>query len=132
MLCLVQAAANGHLAVIDALAVGDMGPFWEAIVAEGRQIVVHAGRGELEFCLQATGRLPEPGLFDVQVAAGSTGIEEPRRFRRCWCRRFSVSCRRSTKPAPIGGAVSLACGNRIRPGRRRAPSSALRGPGGEA
>ena len=79
VLCLVQAAANGHLAVIDALAVGDMGPFWEAIVAEGRQIVVHAGRGELEFCLQATGRLPER-LFDVQVAAGLTGIEYPAGF----------------------------------------------------
>ena len=79
VLCLVQAAANGRLAVIDALAVGDMRPFWEAIVAEGHQTVVHAGRGELEFCLQATGRLPER-LFDVQVAAGLTGIEYPAGF----------------------------------------------------
>ena len=67
------------LAVIDALAVNDMRPFWEAIVAEGHQTVVHAGRGELEFCLQATGRLPER-LFDVQVAAGLTGIEYPAGF----------------------------------------------------
>ena len=79
VLCLVQTAAAGRLAVIDALAVGDMRPFWEAIVAEGRRIVVHAGRGELEFCLQATGRLPER-LFDVQVAAGLTGIEYPAGF----------------------------------------------------
>jgi ribonuclease D len=79
VLCLVQVAAGPRLAVIDALTVGDMKPFWEAVVAAGHQTVVHAGRGEMEFCLQAVGRLPER-LFDVQVAAGLTGIEYPAGF----------------------------------------------------
>ena len=76
VLCLVQVAAGGRLAVIDALAVADMKPFWEAIVAAGHQTVVHAGRGEMEFCLHAVERLPER-LFDVQIAAGLVGIEYP-------------------------------------------------------
>jgi ribonuclease D len=79
VLCLVQVSAGGRLAVIDALTVGDMRPFWEAIVAPGHETVVHAGRGEMEFCIQAVGRLPER-LLDVQIAAGLAGIEYPAGF----------------------------------------------------
>jgi ribonuclease D len=79
VLCLVQVAAEGRLAVIDAMTVADMKPFWEAIVAPGHQTVVHAGRGEMEFCLQAVDRLPQR-LFDVQVAAGLVGFEYPAGF----------------------------------------------------
>jgi len=76
VLCLVQVVADGELALIDPLAIKDLSPFWEAIVAPGHETIVHAGRGELEFCLQAVGRVPA-GLFDVQIAAGLVGIEYP-------------------------------------------------------
>lgn len=76
VLCLVQVAAEGRLAVIDPLAVGEMRPFWEAVAAEGHETIVHAGRGEVEFCVHAVGR-PPAGLFDVQIAAGFVGIEYP-------------------------------------------------------
>ena len=79
VLCLVQVAAGGRLAVIDAMTVGDMKPFWEAVIAGSHQTVVHAGRGEMEFCLQAVDQLPER-LFDVQVAAGLVGYEYPAGF----------------------------------------------------
>jgi ribonuclease D len=75
-LCLVQVAAGGTLAVIDPLAIGDLTPFWEAIVADGHETIVHAGREELVFCLDATGRRPTR-LFDVQLAAGLVGYEYP-------------------------------------------------------
>ncbi len=75
-LCLVQVAAGGQLALIDPLAVPDLGPFWQALVAPGREVVVHAGRGELAFCYQAVGTLP-CRLFDVQIAAGMVGVEYP-------------------------------------------------------
>lgn len=74
VLCLVQMAAGGQLAVIDAMAVEDLTPFWEAVAEPGRQTIVHAGRGEVEFCLRAIGRRPA-GLVDVQIAAGLVGIE---------------------------------------------------------
>lgn len=75
-LCLVQVAAGGELALIDPLAVPDLGPFWQALVAPGHEVVVHAGRGELAFCYRSVGALP-PRVFDVQIAAGMVGVEYP-------------------------------------------------------
>jgi ribonuclease D len=75
-LCLIQVAADGDLAVIDAITVGDVTPFWEAVAAPGHETIVHAGRGEVEFCWQAVGRWPV-GLFDVQIAAALVGAEYP-------------------------------------------------------
>src|SRR5688500_16163187 len=46
-LCLVQVSAAGHLAAIDPLAVRDLAPFWEQVVAPQREIIVHAGREEM-------------------------------------------------------------------------------------
>jgi ribonuclease D len=62
--------------VIDSLAVHDMRPFWEVLAAEGHQTVVHSGRSEVEFCLQAIGR-PPADLFDVQLASALIGIDYP-------------------------------------------------------
>jgi ribonuclease D len=76
VLCLVQVAAQRQLAVIDAMALEDLTPFWEAVAQPGHITIVHAGRSELEFCLQAIGRRPA-GLFDVQIAAGLVGVEYP-------------------------------------------------------
>jgi len=76
VLCLIQVAAGGELAVVDPLGVDDLAPFWEALAAEGHETIVHAGRGEVEFCLAAVGR-PPARLFDVQIAAGLIGIEYP-------------------------------------------------------
>jgi ribonuclease D len=58
------------------LAIEDMSPLWETIADDQREIIVHAGRGEMEFCLHAVGRLPS-NVFDVQIAAGLAGIEYP-------------------------------------------------------
>ncbi len=75
-LCLVQVNADGQLALIDAIAVEDISPFWEAVSRPGHETIVHAGRGELEFCYQAVDK-PPAGLVDVQLAAGLIGIEYP-------------------------------------------------------
>jgi len=80
VLCLVQVATEAELALIDALAIQDMKPFWHAVAEPGHETIVHAGRGELEFCHRAVGRGPA-GLFDVQIAAGLVGIEYPAGFR---------------------------------------------------
>ena len=76
VLCLIQVAADGDLAVIDPITVGDVTPFWEAVAAPGHETIVHAGRGEVEFCLLAIGRRPAC-LFDVQIAAALAGAEYP-------------------------------------------------------
>ncbi|MBN1910998.1 MAG: ribonuclease D, partial [Pirellulales bacterium] len=76
-LCLVQVAWDGgRLALIDAMALSDMRPFWEVLAQPGHATVVHAGRGDIEFSLHAVGR-PPAGLIDVQLAAGLAGFEYP-------------------------------------------------------
>lgn len=75
-LCLVQVAAAEHLTAIDPLAGSDLTPFWEQVVRPGREIIVHAGREEMGFCLRSMGRLPER-VFDIQMAAGLIGSEYP-------------------------------------------------------
>ena len=79
VLCLIQVATGDDLALIDATTIDDMTPFWRLIAAEGHETIVHAGRGEIEFCHRSVGRQPSR-LFDVQLAAGLVGIEFPAGF----------------------------------------------------
>jgi ribonuclease D len=46
------------------------------LAAGGHETIVHAGRSEVDFCLDAIGR-PPFNLFDVQIGAGLTGMEYP-------------------------------------------------------
>jgi ribonuclease D len=80
VLCLVQVASEAGLALIDALTIEDLTPFWRAIAEPGHETIIHAGRGEFEFCLRAVGR-PPADLFDVQIAAGLAGVEYPAGLR---------------------------------------------------
>ena len=79
ILCLVQVATGGNLAIIDATTINDMTPFWRVVAAEGHETIVHAGRSEIEFCYRSVGLQPV-SLFDVQLAAGFVGIEFPAGF----------------------------------------------------
>jgi len=78
-LCLVQIAAEGILALIDPQTVDNLKPFWEFLCEGEREVIVHACRSEMEFCLRATGKLP-PKVFDVQLAAGFVSEEYPSSF----------------------------------------------------
>ncbi len=75
-LCLIQVASPEGLGLIDAIAIEDATPFWKMLAEGEHETIVHAGRGDLEFCLRATEGRPKQ-LFDTQVAAGLVGIEYP-------------------------------------------------------
>lgn len=75
-LCLVQVAVDGVFAVIDALEIQDMRPFWQWLVRPNQVTVVHAGREELRFCMREIEQLPQK-LFDIQIAAALVGLEYP-------------------------------------------------------
>ena len=75
-LCLLQVAAPGVLAVVDTLAVREIEPFWRLLAEPGRTTVVHAGREEMGFILNAIQARPAK-LFDVQVAAGLVDHDYP-------------------------------------------------------
>src|SRR5690606_12901208 len=75
-LCLIQVATEDELAVVDAIALPDMEPFWQMLVGGDHTTVLHAGREELNFMLRAVGGVPRD-LFDVQIAAGFCSNEFP-------------------------------------------------------
>jgi ribonuclease D len=75
-LCLIQVAALDRVAIIDPLACSDIHIFWERLITPGHETLVHSGREELNFCLQATRQRPA-NMFDVQIAAGLVSHEYP-------------------------------------------------------
>jgi len=74
-LCLVQLTTIGQVAVIDPLAIQDMGPLVELIFNSRITKVFHAGRQDLEIFHHLYDRVPTP-IFDTQIAAQLLGLEE--------------------------------------------------------
>lgn len=89
VLCLLQVATADHLVAVDPLAVGDMKPFWEVVTQGDHETIVHAGREEMCFCLDATGQIPKR-LVDVQLGAGLMGNEYPSGYSTLTYRLLSV------------------------------------------
>jgi ribonuclease D len=75
-LCLVQVAAEDVLVAVDPYSVGDLKKFWRILTDPAREVVVHAGKEEMNFCQEYAGRLPQK-LIDVQLAAGLVGMGYP-------------------------------------------------------
>jgi ribonuclease D len=75
-LCLIQVAADDRLTIIDPLAIDDVTPFWDLLAKPGHETIVHAGREEFRFCLNAINKRPT-NWFDIQIAAGFVGLEYP-------------------------------------------------------
>jgi ribonuclease D len=75
-LCLVQVASSQALFVIDPFACGPLDEFWEVMTDPKKVVVVHAGREDLRICQFAAGK-PPAKVFDVQVAAGLSGMSWP-------------------------------------------------------
>ncbi len=76
VLCLIQVATDTRLAVVDPLRVGDLAPFWAAVVDPSIEVVMHAAGEDLRICRIATGTVPRR-VFDVQIAAGLVGFGYP-------------------------------------------------------
>jgi ribonuclease D len=75
-LCLVQVATDERLLLIDPLTVGPLDAFWNLVTDPANQVIVHAGREEVRLCHLWTGKAPG-NLFDLQLAAGMTGLQYP-------------------------------------------------------
>src|SRR3954462_13893863 len=73
VLCLVQVATRDRLALVDALAIGDLAPFWDAVTDPAVEVVMHAAGEDLRICRLRAGRLPRR-VVDVQIAAGLVGF----------------------------------------------------------
>jgi ribonuclease D len=76
-LCLVQVATTQRVALIDPLAAGvDLQPFWEIIVDESVEKIVHAGQQDVEPVIRHLGREAK-NVFDTQIACGFIGMAYP-------------------------------------------------------
>ena len=93
VLCLIQVAADEELALIDAVALPQLRLFWKVLAEPGHETIVHAGRVEVEFSLEAIGE-PPAGLFDVQVAAGLVGIDYPAGYSTLISKLLDVETRK--------------------------------------
>src|SRR5512135_649114 len=69
VLCLIQVATRERLAVVDALAVRDLAPFWEVVIDPAVEVVMHAASEDLRIGRFQTGKVPRR-VYDVQIAAG--------------------------------------------------------------
>jgi ribonuclease D len=78
---LVQVADERRVDLVDPLAVPDLGPLRELLVAPGTLKVVHSASEDLEVFYRATGVLPRP-LFDTQIAAGLAGLPAGASYQR--------------------------------------------------
>ena len=75
-LCLVQVAAADVLLAVDPYSAGDLTRLWKLLTDPKKEVVVHAGKEEMNFCQEYAGRLPKH-LIDVQIAAGLAGFGYP-------------------------------------------------------
>ncbi len=72
-LCLIQAAAAGDVALIDALAIADGGALGPLLTDRLRPKLLHAARQDIEALLPVTG-VPFAPVFDTQQAAALLGF----------------------------------------------------------
>jgi ribonuclease D len=75
-LCLVQVATDDALFLIDPFTAGPLDAFWNVVTDPAHLVIVHAGREEVRLCHLWSGRTPA-NLFDLQIAAGLTGLAYP-------------------------------------------------------
>lgn len=75
-LCLIQLAWEDGMCLLDPLALSSVDEFWELLTEGSHETIVHAGRGDLEFCIRQTGKLPKK-IFDTQLASGFIGWPYP-------------------------------------------------------
>ncbi len=74
--CLIQAATESKVVLIDPLAGVDDTGFWHLVADERIEKIVHSGAEDLGLCVQRTGRIPRR-IFDLQTAAGLVGLDYP-------------------------------------------------------
>jgi ribonuclease D len=75
-LCLIQAASQDEVALIDPLADLSLEPFWELLADGSVEKIVHAGQQDIEPVIRHLGR-PAANVFDTQISAGFAGLPYP-------------------------------------------------------
>ncbi len=72
-LCLVQVAAGDEVYLVDPTQGFDLAPLADVLADPAVEVIVHAGKQDLEIFYEVYGRLPV-NIFDIQVAAAFAGL----------------------------------------------------------
>ena len=68
-LCLLQFAIGDDCVAVDPYKVADLSSWWQIMIDEDVEVVVHAGREEVRFCVNLIDAVPQ-NLIDIQIAEG--------------------------------------------------------------
>ncbi len=90
----IQVATEELAALVDPLAVRDLSPLFEVLVAHSIEKVFHAGSQDLAIFFRLMGR-PVAPVFDAQIAAALLGYEEQISLARLVLRATGRSLRKS-------------------------------------
>ena len=74
--CLIQVATQSYCALIDPLDGLDVSPFWNLVVSDACQKIVHSGAEDIAICWAQCNK-PPANVFDTQIAAGFVGLDFP-------------------------------------------------------
>lgn len=75
-LCLIQAATDDRLVLVDPFTIDDLTPWWELLADPAVEKIVHAGEQDLEPVARILQR-DAANVFDTQIAAGFVGLDYP-------------------------------------------------------
>jgi ribonuclease D len=75
-LCLIQLASAEEIVLVDPFAIDDCGPVWTMLADPAVEVVVHAGKQDLDIAMVASGLAPTM-VRDTQVLAGFAGLPWP-------------------------------------------------------
>ncbi|MCH2137867.1 MAG: HRDC domain-containing protein [Phycisphaerales bacterium] len=81
-LCLIQLASTDEVVLIDPQAIEDMSPVWELLADDAVEVIVHAGKTDLDIATVASGTSPTC-VRDTQVLAGFAGLPWPVGLNKC-------------------------------------------------
>ena len=70
---LIQVAAGGEIALVDAVRIADLSPLAALLQATDKRKILHSGSGDVPILRRATGTTPR-ALFDTQIAAAFAGL----------------------------------------------------------
>jgi len=75
-LCLIQLASDTEVVLIDPMSTLDCTPVWTLLADDAVQVIVHAGKQDLDIAAHASGLAPTR-VRDTQVLAGFAGLPWP-------------------------------------------------------
>jgi len=74
--CLIQLGSDDEIVLVDPFAFDDLAPIWSLLADDAVEVIVHAGKSDLDIAATHSGTVPTR-VRDTQVLAGFAGLPWP-------------------------------------------------------